>query len=57
MGGNGYQAALRRLRDIACLTDRLAQAEMAIATINHRLQMYSNTIPTTAYKTVLFMGG
>jgi iron complex transport system substrate-binding protein len=57
MGGNGYDAALQRLRDIAHLTDRVAQAEIAIARFRDRLEMYRHTIPTAAYKTVLFMGG
>ena len=57
MGGNGYGAALRRLYDIACLTNRVSQAESVTANFQKRLDIYANTIPTSAYKTVLFMGG
>ncbi|MEM7555066.1 MAG: ABC transporter substrate-binding protein [Cyanobacteria bacterium P01_A01_bin.84] len=57
MGGNGYNAALQRLRDIAYLTNRVDRAETAIANFQIRLKMYHNTIPKSAYKTVLFMGG
>ncbi|MEM6404945.1 MAG: ABC transporter substrate-binding protein, partial [Cyanobacteria bacterium P01_D01_bin.116] len=57
MGGNGYNAALQRLRNIAYLTNRVDRAEIAIANFQTRLEMYRNTIPKSAYKTVLFMGG
>lgn len=57
MGGNGYDAALRRLYDIACLTNRVSQAEMITVNFRKRLEIYANTIPASAYKTVLFMGG
>ncbi|MEM7712850.1 MAG: ABC transporter substrate-binding protein [Cyanobacteria bacterium P01_A01_bin.68] len=57
MGGNGYELALRRLRDIAYLTNRFTQAEIVVENFWKRLEMYGNTIPASAYKTVLFMGG
>ena len=57
MGRNGYDAALQRLRDIAYLTNRVDRAEIAIAKMCDRVERYRNKIPTTAYKTVLFMGG
>lgn len=57
MGGNGYDAALRRLYDIACLTNRVSQAEIITVNFRKRLEIYANTIPASAYKTVLFMGG
>jgi iron complex transport system substrate-binding protein len=57
MGGHGYDAALQRLRDIANLTGRVAQAEIAIARFCDCLEIYRNTIPKEAYKTVLFLGG
>lgn len=57
MGGNGYEAALRRLGDIACLTNRVAQAELVTDNFRKRLEIYRNTIPASAYKSVLFMGG
>ncbi|MEM9926835.1 MAG: ABC transporter substrate-binding protein [Cyanobacteria bacterium P01_D01_bin.50] len=57
MGGNGYNAALQRLRNIAYLTNRVDRAEIAMANFQTRLKMYRNTIPKSAYKTVLFMGG
>lgn len=57
MGGNGYNSAFQRLRDIACLTDRVIQAESAIAKITDRLKIYQNAIPPACQKTVLFMGG
>ncbi|BAY81650.1 iron(III) dicitrate-binding periplasmic protein [Calothrix parasitica NIES-267] len=57
MGGNGYDGALRRLRDISYLTDSVSQAEIVTANFRKRLEIYSNTIPASDYKTVLFMGG
>jgi iron complex transport system substrate-binding protein len=57
MGGNGYDAALKRLHDIAHLTGRVAQAEIATARFCDCLEMYRNSIPAEAYKTVLIMGG
>lgn len=57
MGGNGYQSALQRLRDVAELTGRVSQAEAAIIQFQNRLEKYRSSIPTQKYKTVLFMGG
>ena len=57
MGGNGFDAALRRLRDISYLTNRVSQAEIVIDNFQKRLERYRNAIPASAYKTVLFMGG
>lgn len=57
MGGNGYQASFRRLRDIAKLTRKISRGERAIACLQQRLTQYHVSIPQSEYKTVLFMGG
>ena len=57
MGGNGHKASFRRLRDIARLTGKVSQGEMAIACLKQKLAQYYALIPQHKYKTVLFMGG
>jgi hypothetical protein len=40
MGSCGYEEALLRLLDIACLTQSLAQAEAAITRLEHQFTIY-----------------
>ena len=57
MGGSGYEEAVLRLLDMACLTRRMAVAEAAIATLNQHLKTYHQRLQGQRYKTVLIMGG
>ncbi|UKO96874.1 ABC transporter substrate-binding protein [Nostoc sp. UHCC 0870] len=57
MGGSGFDATLRRLRDIAQLTGRMAEAEAAIMRIEAKIQAYRLAIPEHERKIVLMMGG
>jgi len=57
IGGCGYEEALLRLLDIACLTQRLAQAEAAITPLEHQLKIYRRFLQHEPRKTVLVMGG
>ena len=57
IGGCGYEEALLRLLDIACLTQRLAQAEAAITRLEHQLKIYRRFLQHEPRKTVLVMGG
>ena len=57
MGGSGYEEAILRLLDVACLTKRMAAAEAAIATLDRQLEMYRQRLQHQPRKTVLMMGG
>ncbi|NDJ19828.1 ABC transporter substrate-binding protein [Myxacorys almedinensis] len=57
MDGSGYEMAFKRLRQIAQLTERVAEAEAAIALLENRLTVYCSTVPVYERKTVLMMGG
>jgi len=57
MSGSGYPSALRRLRNIAHLTGREADAELAIQRLEAQIRAYSTAIPSVEKKTVSMMGG
>ncbi|HHP7245294.1 MAG TPA: ABC transporter substrate-binding protein, partial [Elainellaceae cyanobacterium] len=57
MGGSGYEEAVLRLLDIACLTQRMPQAEAAIAHLDQLLTNYHHRLRQEPRKTVLVMGG
>jgi iron complex transport system substrate-binding protein len=57
LSGNGYHKALERLRQIACLTGAVAEAEAAVQRLETQLVAYRALIPETGRQTVLMMGG
>ncbi|MEO1297300.1 MAG: ABC transporter substrate-binding protein [Cyanobacteria bacterium J06636_16] len=57
MGGSGYEEAILRLLDMACLTGRMAAAEAAIATLDQQIETYRQRLQHQPHKTVLVMGG
>lgn len=57
MGGSGYEEAILRLLDIACLTQRITEAEAAIARLEQELTDYRCRLRQEPMQTVLMMGG
>lgn len=57
MGGSGYEEAVLRLLDVACLTEKMKTAEAAIAKLESQLADYQRRLQRVPRKTVLVMGG
>ncbi|MEM1280434.1 MAG: ABC transporter substrate-binding protein [Cyanobacteria bacterium P01_H01_bin.152] len=57
MGESGYEEAVLRLLDIACLTQQTPLAEAAIAQLTQQLATYRQQLQHEPRKTVLIMGG